>query len=231
MLKWNRRNSADPASGHLFLFSFLIICLLNVNQHVLGQRSWTFQLSMGGAFCINTPLIIDQKGYEKIKINAHYRTESFNMPVYYSWKIGTAGDRKGWELELIHLKVILDNNPPEIQHFEISHGFNYLTINRIWDMDLMILRIGAGVILSNPESIIRNMRFENQKGIMNRGYYFSGPGVQFSAEKRIPVKGGLFFDLEIKAAGALTRVSVAEGHAIVPQAGFHGLFGIGYGFD
>ncbi len=220
-----------PSSGRLLLFSFIFICLLNENQHIFGQRSWTLNLSVGGALSLNTPLIIDQEGYEKIKLTAHYRTESFKLPVYYSWKIGTARERKGWELELIHLKLILTNRPPEIQHFEISHGFNYLTINRTWDTDLMILRAGAGVVLSNPENIIRNMRFDNQRGILNKGYYFSGPGVQVSAEKRIHIKGGLFLDLEIKAAGGIVRVGVAEGYAIVTQAGFHGLAGIGYTFN
>ena len=42
---------------------------------------------------------------------------------------------------------------------------------------------------------------------------------------------GLFFSLEAKATVVMAKVGIAEGHAIVPQAGFHGLFGLGYKFE
>ncbi len=177
------------------------------------------------------PLVLEQEGYEKIELTAHYRTEAFQLPVYYSWKIGTSKNRKGWEMELTHLKLYLTNNTPEIQYFSVSHGYNYLTINRIWMTDPVILRLGAGVIVSHPESIVRNMEYDTHQGLFNRGYHFSGPGFQVTAEKRFRIIKGLFFSLEAKATAAIANVGIAEGHAIVPQAGFHGLFGLGYKFE
>jgi hypothetical protein len=232
MKKWkSKKNFSTPELKRLFFISLVMVCFFHEPQHVLGQRSWTFDIWLGDAYCFNMPLVIEQEGYENIELTAHYRTESFQLPVYYSWKIGTAKDRKGWELELTHLKITLTNNPPEVQHFEISHGYNYLTINRILDLDLMILRFGAGVIVTHPESTIRNMNYNTHQGLFNRGYHISGPGLQIAAEKRIPIFRGFFFSLEVKAAAAIAKVGIAEGHAIVPQAGFHGLFGIGYTFN
>lgn len=186
---------------------------------------------MGAAYCFKMPLLIEQEGYEKIKFTAHYRTESFKLPFYYSCKIGTIKDRKGWELELVHLKIFLTDNPPEVQYFSISHGFNYLTINRVWETDPVILRFGAGLIISHPESEVRNMIYDINQGLFNRGYYVSGPGLQIGAEKRIPIFKGLSFSLEVKAAASVIKVGIAGGHAIVPQAGLHCLLGVGYTFN
>jgi hypothetical protein len=196
-----------------------------------GQRSWTFQLSPGDSYCFDMPLIIEQNGYEKLKFTAHYRTQSFIFPVYYSWKIGTQKDRYGWELELTHLKIYLNNKPPEVQHFAISHGYNYVTVNHIRDFEFIILRVGAGVIISHPENIVRNLEYDTHQGLFNKGYHFSGPGLQIAAEKRFQIVKRLFFSLEVKAAAAIAKVGVANGSAFVPQAGFHGLFGLGYSFN
>jgi hypothetical protein len=232
MVSWKcKRNLNKCEMKKLLFFSIVILCLFLENQYVSGQRSWTVNMFMGDAYCFNMPLVIEQEGYEKIELTAHYRTESFKLPVYYSWKVGTAKDRKGWELELTHLKIILTNNPPEVEQFEISHGYNYLTVNRIWNLDLMILRFGLGTIISHPESVVRTLMYNNHQGLLNRGYHISGPGMQIAAEKRIPVFGGFFCSLEIKATAAIAKVGIAEGHAIVPQSGFHGLFGFGYTFD
>lgn len=216
--------------GLLFItltFAFLFPVLSDSNC----QRTWTFNVFLGDAYCFNMPLEIRQEGYSNLKINAHYRTEAFKLPVYYSWKAGTARNKKGWELELIHLKIILTNNPPEVQQFEVSHGYNYLTVNHIRDLDFMILRFGIGTIISHPESIVRNQWYDNHQGIMNRGYHFSGPAVQIAAEKRFKIKGGLFCSLEVKAAAAYAKVGIANGQATVPQAGIHGLAGLGYTFN
>jgi hypothetical protein len=215
----------------MLFISVFLVCLFKADQDVLGQRSWTFNFSLGDAYCFKMPLVIEQEGCDKIKFTAHYRTEAFQLPVYYSWKLGTAKDRNGWELELTHLKLYLTNNPPEVQYFSVSHGYNYLTVNRIWETKPVILRIGAGVIVSHPESTVRNMEYETHQGLFNRGYHFSGPGLQIAAEKRFRIFKGFFFSLEIKATAAIAKVGIADGQAVVPQAGFHGLFGFGYTFE
>jgi hypothetical protein len=232
MKKQNIRiTSGKSGIKYLSFLSMLALCFFIKPTSVMGQRSWTFNFSLGDAYCFKMPLTIEQEGNEKVKLTAHYHTESFHMPVYYSWKIGTAKGQRGWELELTHLKIILANRPPEIQEFRVSHGYNYLTVNHIWDLDVLILRFGAGLIVAHPESTVRNLSYDTELGFLKRGYHISGAGLQIAAEKRFYIIKGFFLDLEAKAAAAYARVGVAEGHATVPQAGFHGLFGIGYTFN
>jgi len=232
-MKW-RISKNRPGNGRLkwlFFISMVNVLIVSEPQEIFGQRSWTLNISIGDAWCFNMPLVIEQYGFEKIKLTARYKTESFKLPVYYSWKIGTAVENAGWELELTHLKIILTNKPPEIQEFRVSHGYNYLTINRSMDLDLLILRYGAGIIISHPESTVRNMAYDTGQGFLKRGYHISGVGLQIAAEKRFTIYKDLFFGMEIKAAAAIARVGIAEGHALVPQAGFHGLLGLGYTFN
>jgi hypothetical protein len=225
-----KNNLYNMKMKRLLLISLIAICIICQPQALLGQRSWTFNYSLGEAYNLNMPLVIEQQGFEKLKFTAHYNTHAFKMPLYYSLKLGTSRERKGWELELTHNKIFLTNNPPEVQFFRITHGYNYLTINRIWDKDFLILRIGAGMIIAHPENSVRNMSYDTSLGFLNRGYHLSGAGLQLAAEKRFHLFKGLFFSLEVKAAAAIARVGVAEGHAVVPQAGVHGLFGLGYTF-
>jgi len=230
--KWSKHeNFYHNLTRRIASLLIILLCFSFGYKQVFAQRSYTFELFLGDAYCFKMPLVIKQEGYEDIELTAHYRTESFQIPTYYSWKIGMAKDQRGWELELTHLKITLTNNPPEVQHFEISHGYNYLTINRLWELEHIILRFGGGVIVSHPENRVRGLKYNDKQGFLNKGYHLSGPGLQISVEKRIPIFRGFFFSLEVKAAAAIAKVGVAQGHAIVPQAGFHGLFGFGYSFD
>ena len=108
-----------------------LVVLINISfvEEVEAQRSWVFNFALGDSYCFRTPLLIRQEGYDNIRIKACYYTDSFSFPVYYSWKIGTSKDKRTFEIELTHLKIYLENKPQEIQHFAISHGYNYFTLN------------------------------------------------------------------------------------------------------
>jgi len=152
------------------------------------------------------------------------------LPVYYSVKIGTAKSGKGWELEMIHLKLYLENNHPEVQQFHISHGFNMLQVNRTWEFDKFKLRTGTGMVIAHPENIVRGMKLEGG-GILNSGYSIAGPCVQVSAGKDIPLRGNLYISIEAKTLAAITKIRIYGGHALVSHAGLHALLGLGYRFN
>ena len=196
-----------------------------------AQRVWSFHTSLGEAYCFKTPLVIKQDGYEDIRLKAQYRTQCWQLPLYYSWKIGTMHDSHGWEIELTHLKIYLKNKPPEVQHFSVSHGYNITTVNRIWDLEKVILRLGAVVVITHPESVVRNLKMKESEGIFNRGYYISGASFQIAAEKRIYLIGNLFFSLEGIVTSGIAKVLICEGNAVVPHIGVHGQFGLGYSFN
>ncbi len=193
------------------------------------SREFFLQMSPGAAHCFKTPLKITQSGYPDLRFSARYKTESLQLPIYYSIKIGSTMQGKGWELEMIHLKLFLVNNQPEIQQFHISHGFNILQLNRIWELDWILLRAGGGMVIAHPENIIRGMKL-NDPGLLQTGYFLAGPCFQLSAAKEIPLWRGLYLATEVKTTIALTRIKVFEGHALTPHASLHGLVGLGYRF-
>ena len=212
------------------LISSIIVIILFTCVQAYPQRDVFLQISPGAVYCINSPLTIHQSGYPDIRINAKYKTESWKVPFYYSIKIGTSKNNSGWEIELIHVKIYLQNNPPEIQQFHISHGYNILQVNHSWNWDKLLIRTGAGLVVSHPENIVRGMKF-NEKSFLDKGYFVSGPCFQVSAEKRITLFGNLFLSLEAKATAGITKIGIHEGHAILPHIGLHGLFGLGYSLN
>jgi hypothetical protein len=211
-------------------FNQLFFVLLLIECHsVSAQRDFFVQASPGVAHCFKTPLTIKQSGYPDLKINAEYKTESWKLPIYYSIKLGTSKEKRGWELELIHLKIYLQNNPPEIQQFQVSHGFNLVQINRTWQLDRVIIRTGAGVVLAHPENIVRgNMLEENS--FRGTGYCLAGPCLQISAEKLFCLYEGLYLSAELKTTAAYAWIPVHNGHANTSHLGMHGLVGLGYRF-
>jgi hypothetical protein len=52
----------------------------------------------------------------------------------------------------LNRKILLRNESDEVEHFSVSHGFYLLTLNRSIRYRGIILRAGAGVVLSHPES-------------------------------------------------------------------------------
>lgn len=201
-----------------------------------AEGSYSFEVFWGTQFNIPTPLTIKQRGEETIKVDwAKYESDAwtwFNSP-YYSWRIGLWEKDKAWELELVHEKIILKNKPKDVQHFEISHGYNLITINRAWRLSEyhdLIWRIGAGIVLTHPETTVRH----KEKGYgedFPKGFYISGPTAQIAVGKRINIWRGLFGVLEAKfTASYATHVPIADGYAEVPNAAIHGLFGMGYEF-
>jgi hypothetical protein len=143
-------------------------------------------------------------------------------------RLGRWKNNKSWEFEVIHHKLYLENTTPEVQKFNISHGFNMLMVNRGFDQKNFRYRAGAGIVLTHPESKIRDKEFGNTTDDWDMGYYISGPVVNLSISKPIRLSDRLFVNAEAKTTFAYGSVQVAEGHADVFNLAFHLLLGIGY---
>ena len=194
----------------------------------VAEEGWTFQASVGEVYNIDTSLEIRQEGFETIDVDADYETRPFESPLYYSLRAGRWTGRTGWELELIHQKVFLQNRPPEVQHFAISHGYNLLTVNRAWDLRGLLWRIGVGPVIAHPESEVRSRVLDPEDTNLSGGYHLTGPVLQLGAEKRFDLGERWFLGIEGKASIARATVPVAGGEAEVPNTAVHALVGIGW---
>lgn len=191
--------------------------------------TFSAQLFGGAAYNLRLPLVIRQDGEDNLRVNADYDTKPFETPMYYSARLGWWSEQSAWELEMIHHKLTLTNKPPEVEHFSITHGFNLLTVNRAWKNPWFIWRLGAGVVITHPESTIRGKTFEQSGGIAD-GYHLSGPTAQIAAEKRFYIYKGFFASVEGKWTLSWVHVPVKDGSADLWNSALHGLIGVGIDF-
>lgn len=181
------------------------------------------QLSGGAAHNAPSPLVIRQDGATVLDRAARLDTRSFDPPLYYAARAGRWDGPRAWELELVHHKVYLEDAPPEVE-FAVSHGLNFLLLNRARREGGWLWRGGLGPVIAHPETKIRGRTLEG--GGMGGGYYLSGAAAQLSLERRLTI-WKLFLSLEAKATLAWARVPVAGGHASLLNPAFHALVGVG----
>ena len=194
---------------------------------LLGS-DWMFEGFLGGAWNVSTYLTIVQKGYTDISLKAEYEERTFEGFPYYDLRLSRWSNDRAWELELVHHKIYLANPSAEIQRFSISDGFNIIAINRAWDVKKIIWRLGAGVVLTHPESTIRGSAFDEHKGLFAAGLYFSGVALQAAVGKQAKLWRGLFLSFEGKVTVSFVQVPIHSGHADLSNVAFHILAGLGY---
>lgn len=185
------------------------------------EAHWSAEIFAGTAHSFSTDITINQEDSQELRFSANYESKSFQTPIYYAWRVGRWSNGVAWEVELIHLKVFVTNNPSEVEHFGISHGYNLLLFNRAWHLQDWILRAGGGAVIAHPETMIRGKSSEP-------GYGLTGPSGQFAAGRRWHFGKRLFGSVEGKITVARARVSIAQGRATVPNFAIHGLFGLGF---
>ncbi len=193
-----------------------------------ANAAWTLEAFGGSAYSLPSPLSIHQHGQERIYLMARYQTKPLAGSPYYAWRVAKWRDEQAWEFELVHHKLYLTNNPPEVQHFEVSHGYNLITINRACVRGNLVWRYGVGVVASHPETTIRGQELPWGDGL--NGFYISGPTVQLAIGRKFPLRGGLFAVVEGKWTASYATIPVRDGNAYVPNMALHWLIGLGYDF-
>ncbi len=210
----------------LFLLAMVLLCPVTGS----GQTRWSFTLNGGVPGNIPMPMKISQTGYPGISLFAKFSSEPFRTPFYWMWRFARVQNKKGWEFEAIHHKLILENRPAEIQEFRITHGFNMLFINRSHHNKTFNWRYGAGVILAHPENEVNNLHLDEKGGILNRGYYISGPLINLSIGREFYLTKRIFANVEAKATSGIAFVPVYSGRAEVGHLSLHLIAGFGYDF-
>jgi hypothetical protein len=222
--------SEIPSFARAARLAALGLTLLATARLARAQTTWSVQLFGGSAYSFHTPLTIRQTGQPEMRLTAHYSTRPWSGALYYAYRFGRWSRSAAWELELVHHKVYLENPPPEVQHFEVTHGYNLIFLNRALRRYGFIFRLGAGVVIARPESVIRTLARSEDRGLFRAGYYFTGPSGQLAVERRFTLWRGLFASAEGKLSAARARMSVPGGQATVPNVALHGLLGLGYMF-
>ena len=201
---------------------------------VLHAQSFSFELLLGSAYNIPTPLTVHQAGYPDIHVTAHYDTKPFgpHLP-YYSWRVdfwNDVGDA-AWEVSEVHHRLFLTNNPPDIQFFAIHFGYNFFLVGRAWKRRGFVYHLDGGILICNPENTVRGIPVATHgTGILGTGYSFGGLGANAAVSRDFPVTKHVFVDLNLAVMAGRASVPVATGSADVPNVGIHGQVGAGVRF-
>ena len=187
----------------------------------------TAEVFAGTAWSLPLPLRVEQPDQETIRFRARYRTRPWHGSPYYAYRLGY----RHWSAELVHHKVYLQNPPAEIEHFEVSHGYNLVLVSRAlaFAQKPEIFRLGVGMVVGHPEGSIRGKVINPVRSLLGGGYHIAGPCVQATVGPPLAVAEHWFFRPEAKLTAAWARMPLADGGAAtVPNIALHLLVGFGY---
>jgi hypothetical protein len=202
---------------------FCLLIILFSSAFAFSESWWSIELRTGAAKSFKTGLEIEQSGFPKIDFDADYENHPWKDSFYYGWRISRNTTKHAWEVEFLHHKLYLSNNPPEVEHFEVTHGYNMLLLNHAWVFGSTYVRAGAGAVISHAETRVRGQ-------FLDSGYELSGFTTQASIEQRLYVSHNFFITMEGKFTAAKASPSVANGEAHVPNIAIHALAGLGFDF-
>nr|WP_319399202.1 hypothetical protein [uncultured Carboxylicivirga sp.] len=205
--------------------TFIYIALLLAIPATGQKRNWAIEFMPGISITSPMPLKVDQQGYERMKITAKYKTEPFSSPIYYSYRLSTFKNNKGWGIELNHLKVFLSNTNNVIQQLSVSHGYNQVYINHYISKDKYMWILGAGAVIAHPESKIRDQIYNDKGGLFNDGYYLSGITSQLAIQYALIDTKHFSLPVEAKISAAYSKIPITNGNASIPIVAFHLLMG------
>lgn len=198
-----------------------------------GHAQARFSVDLFGGAALNAPtsLTLRQHGQPPIELTAEYETRPLEQPYYWSLRLGLHRANHAWELQLFHQKLFLTNAPAEVEHFEITHGFNILTVNYARPRaHSVVIRAGAGVVIPNVTARVRGEDFSSEGGIGGSGYRIGGPALLVGAGRSWRVIGGFHLDLETLVTAGWANVPVRGGEIRASNLAGHVRMGLGYTF-
>lgn len=196
-----------------------------------AEAQVVLEASLGTAFNSPTPLVIHQAGEPDIETTAHYSTRPFVGSPYYQIQLGLWNGARtaGWVVGWLHHKIYLEDPPPEVQKFQVTYGYNTVYGGRAWLRDGLILELGGGILIANPQTEIRGKSQDRRRGFFDAGWYVAGGTIYGSVQRRVPLIGPSFLGLEAKVTTSMAWISIADGNARVPNLALHLQASLGLG--
>lgn len=189
---------------------------------------WAAELHLGGAWNVSTPLLIRQEGRDDLRFDGRWSTRAFDAPLYYVGRLIARDGGRGWAIDLTHHKLFLTDPPAEVRRFEISHGYNLVTVHRLMERGARRFGVGAGVVVAHPESEVRELGLDERGGLFGSGYHLAGPTLGALAAWLPASRAGAYLTAEARLTLSYARVPVAGGDARVPNAALHLTIGAGW---
>ena len=189
-----------------------------------------FEVFPGAPLILASSLDISQDGHPDLNIDPDFATEPLEPPWYYALRLSLWRGDRAWAVDLLHQKLMLRDPPPEVQHFEISHGYNIFTVQRLWLRGATVLSAGAGVVVAHPENTVRGLVLDEKTGLGGWGYHMAGFAISGGVGRRIPMGEHFHLAGETRLVASRVEVPVANGRAVASDLTAHFLLGVGVNF-
>ena len=199
-----------------------------------------FDVSLGSAYNFISDITIHSQvqGGQDLHLSSQPSTYGLKSPQYYSLRVR----HRNKEFELIHHKLYFEKNlPTELNHFEITDGYNMLMLNILEPLnfqkyaELLSIRFGLGVVVAHPDVTINGKRFYQMGGgliptVWTDGYQISGLSSQIGFNIIKKLKNKFSLNAETKISYAKATIDLEEEYSIkVPNLSIHVLMGICFG--
>jgi hypothetical protein len=185
---------------------------------------------IGSAWSLPLPLRLSDAP-RSVRIRPRYTTRPFRDAPYYAVRLGHLNDGRGFEAELIHHKLYLENPAPPIDRLEITHGYNLAMINAAGPAGGWQFRAGIGLVIAHPEGRIAGQVITaKERTVLGGGYHVAGGTLQLALGRRYALTSGnvaLTAAPEVKLTAAFARMHLTQGTLHVPNVAVHALAGIG----
>lgn len=209
------------------LFACILGCALSAAQAAAAEPDgWVVQLLIGNAINFNSRTRIQFADREAVVIGGDYDTEGLESPLHYTARIARWTDGRAWEFQWLHHKLFLSNRPAGVDALAVSHGFNIVTINRAWQRDPFLFRLGAGPVIAHPEAQIGAASYNGPYELAGAAA-LGGVGARWSLTRSIDVLAEIsatFGRIEVNPEGE------PDLHFSIRNPALHAQIGIGYRF-
>ena len=206
-----------------FVGSVALAAALFFPSAVRAEDRFRAQFFGGTSWSVPSTLAVDQSGLSRLEFRARWETRPLEDAPYYAARVALWSGRRGWELQLLHHKIYLTNETAEVERFEVSHGWNLITLQRADRGRAVEWRAGAGAVVAHTEGRIRG------RDVDTGAYQLSGAGALVGAGKSFAISRRFFASAEAQVTLSWARVPIQTGHARTVNAAFHVLFGFGFG--
>ena len=194
-----------------------------------AAAGWSVEGFLGTSHNADSTLTVHQEGQPDIQLKASWDTRPLSNAPYYALRLTQWWDHWGMQLGLLHNKIYLNNPTAEIEKFEITFGYNLVSLGPAWRSGGWSLFAGVGPAITNPSSIIRGQEQPHSGGFLDTGYHLDGVHAQAGVNRRFPISDNIFFSADLRLSAAWANVPVVNGDADVPNYAAHLLLGIGWG--
>jgi len=195
------------------------------------------EVLLGTAWSLPTPLVVRLPGAPPTRLRARYATRPWADAPYYAYRAGGGqgggcAHSAGYDAELLHHKLYLQNPAPPIEHFEVTHGYNLASAGALRPAGPLALRLALGAVVAHAEGRVAGQKVGGtRRTFLGRGYHLAGLVAQLAVGRRYPLGRGttvLYAIPEAKLTAAAARVPVGDGGAAyVPNVAAHLLAGLG----